>query len=638
VGSDERGDAGWVPGFGPGPGQQQPGWAGPPAGPQVGPPAGPPAGPQVGPQVGPGGQSRAGANAPQLMPDGTYGWVDPGHEPQRPDFPDVAPPAGARSRLLDAEPPPPRKGRRWWIAAAVVVLLAAAAAGAAFGIPEVGVALGLRPSPRELATTAGTSFLTDWQGNNYAGMQALVADKTDDMNRVYGGMAQRLHITKVVAHPGKLDAVGTAMPYDATVTLQGLGDVTWSSTVHLVEQSGVWKVKFTADTVYPGLGNAQRLELETAPGQRGDVVDRNGKPLSGDPDLAVNVLGTVKNGAGATGLERAFNDKLAGRSSTRLQIVDVSLKQTLQVVQQWQAQAGQTVTTTFDLDMQRKAEQALAGVKVKAALVAIDTKTGEVRAMASHPTAGLATAFAGGYAPGSTFKIVTATAALMNGMTPSSTVECPTKLTVDGRTFQNAEKAPDSKPTLTQAFAESCNTAFMNVGLSLPAGALQKAAELYGFNATTPPLPISSVGGQAPAPAGKTELAADAIGQGKVEASPLQLASVAAGVASGTWHQPHLIADCPDCKSNPIPVAASLQPLMRAVVTSGTGTAAAGVKGGPVYAKTGTAEFGTGNPPQTHAWFVGWQNDLAFAVYVDEGAFGGTVAAPIAASFLNSLP
>lgn len=617
MGSDERSDAGWVPGFGPGPGQQQPGWSGQ--------------------QAGSGGPTRGGANAPQLLPDGTYGWADPGHEPQRPDFPDVARPAGARPRFLDAEPPPPRKGRRWWIAAGVVVLLVAGAAGAAFGIPEVGVALGLRPSPRELATKAGTGFLTDWQGGNYAGMQALVADKTDDMNRVYGGMVQRLHITKVVARPGKLDAVGTALPYDATVTLQGLGDVNWSSTVHLVEQSGVWKVKFTSDTVYPGLGNAQRLELQTSPGQRGEVVDRNGKPLSGDPDLSVNVLGTVKNGAGATGLERAFNDKLAGRSSTRLQIVDVSLKQTVQVVQQWQAQAGQTVSTTFDLDMQQKAERALSGVKVKAALVAIDTKTGEVRAMASHPTAGLATAFAGGYAPGSTFKMVTATAALMNGMTPSSTVECPTKLSIDGRSFQNAEKAPDSKPTLTQAFAESCNTAFINIGMSLPAGALKRAAELYGFNATTPPLPISSIGGQAPDPAGKTELAADSIGQGKVEASPLQLASVAAGIASGTWHQPHLIAECPDCKSNPIPVASSLQPLMRAVVTSGTGTAAAGVKGGPVYAKTGTAEFGTGNPPKTHAWFVGWQNDLAFAVFVDEGAFGGTVAAPIAASFLNSL-
>jgi cell division protein FtsI/penicillin-binding protein 2 len=363
----------------------------------------------------------------------------------------------------------------------------------------------------------------------------------------------------------------------------------------------------------------------------------NGRSLSGDTDLSVNVLGSVKDGAGATGLERAFNTRLAGRSATRLQIVDVSLKQAVQVIQEWGAQAGETVTTTFDLDLQRAAEQALSGARSRSALVAIDVRTGEVRAMASHPTTGLASAFSSYYAPGSTFKIVTSTAALMNGMTPESNTQCPTTLNVNGRTFKNAEKAPNSSPSLTDAFAESCNTAFINIGRSLPSGALQQAAELYGFNAGRPPLPISSVGGRIPAPSGATEAAADAIGQGKVEASPLQMASVAAGVASGTWHQPHLVADCPDCASNPIPVATKLQPMMRAVVTSGTGTAVSNVPGGPVHGKTGTAEFGNGHPPKTHAWFVGWQGDIAFAVFVEEGAFGGTVAAPIAASFLRSI-
>jgi cell division protein FtsI/penicillin-binding protein 2 len=573
-----------------------------------------------------------------LLPDGTYGWVDAGHDLSRPEFPDVAPPAGARPRVLDAEPRPPRKGRRWLIAVAVVVVLVAGAAGAAFGIPEVGVALGLRPSPRELATRAATGFLADWQAGNFAGMQSRVADTRDDMNRVYGGMAQRLKITKVVAAPGALDATGTAMPYNATVSLQGLGDITWSSTVNLVKQTDdEWKVKFTAGTVYPGMNNGQRLELAQTPGERGKVVDRNDRPLADDPDLSVNVLGTVKDGAGATGLERAFNAQLAGRASTRLQIVDVALKQAVRVLQEWGERAGESVKTTFDLDMQQAADRALTGSKSKAALVAIDTQTGEVRAMASYPTSGLAAAFSSYYAPGSTSKIITATAALMNGLTPESKTQCPTTLNVNGRTFKNAEKAPNSSPSLLDAFAESCNTAFINIGRSLPSGALQRAAELYGFNSNEPPLPISSVGGRIPAPVGATETAADAIGQGKVEASPLQMASVAAGVASGTWRQPHLVADCPTCKSNPIPVASSLQPLMRAVVTSGTGTAVKNVPGGPVYGKTGTAEFGSGDPPQTHAWFVGWRGTTAFAVFVEEGEFGGTVAAPIAAQFLRTI-
>lgn len=581
-------------------------------------------------------------DSPQLLPDGTYGWPDFAQESARPEFPDVAPPAGSsRPRVGNAgpaqsSPSPPRKGRRWWVAVVVTLVLVAGGAGLAFGIPQVGVALGLRPSARELATRAATGFLSDWQVANYAGMQSRVADTKDDMSRIYGGMAQRLNITKVVARPGALDATGTQLPYDATVTLDGLGDVSWSSTVRLVEQSGAWKVQFTAGTVYPGLGNGQRLELSTTPGERGKAVDRNGAPLSEDPDLSVNVLGTVKNGVGMTGLERAFNTQLAGRANTQLQIVDVALKQSVQVIQDWAPMPGKTVTTTFDLRMQKAARRALSqGARGKAALVAIDTQTGEVRAMASQPTTGLPAAFSSYYAPGSTFKIITATAGLMNGLTKQSQVACPTELDINGRAFKNAETPSDHSPNLLEAFAESCNTAFINIGKSLPQGSLQKAAELFGFNSEDSPLPISSVGGQIPAPSGATEAAADAIGQGKVETSPLQMASVAAAIASGTWRQPHLLSSCPDCKSNSIPVASDIKPMMRAVVTSGTARDAG--FSGEVYGKTGTAEFGDDNPPKTHAWFVGWRGDTAFAVFVEEGAFGGTVAAPIARRFLSSI-
>jgi cell division protein FtsI/penicillin-binding protein 2 len=76
---------------------------------------------------------------------------------------------------------------------------------------------------------------------------------------------------------------------------------------------------------------------------------------------------------------------------------------------------------------------------------------------------------------------------------------------------------------------------------------------------------------------------------------------------------------------------------MRAVVTDGTGGALAGIPGGDVFGKTGTAEYGTEDPPETHAWFTGYQGDIAFAVLVENGSFGGTVAAPVAARFLTAL-
>ena len=124
-------------------------------------------------------------------------------------------------------------------------------------------------------------------------------------------------------------------------------------------------------------------------------------------------------------------------------------------------------------------------------------------------------------------------------------------------------------------------------------------------------------------------------------ASPLTMALVAAAAGSGTWHPPTLVDDPPQGAAAP-PVAvdpgidASLHQLMRAVVTSGTGTAAN--VGNAVFGKTGTAEFGPGDPPATHAWFIGFRGDVAFAVLVEGGGVGGQVAAPIAAKFLHALP
>jgi cell division protein FtsI/penicillin-binding protein 2 len=203
-----------------------------------------------------------------------------------------------------------------------------------------------------------------------------------------------------------------------------------------------------------------------------------------------------------------------------------------------------------------------------------------------------------------------------------------------GRTFRNAEPAASRRMTLTRAFAESCNTAFVRLAAELPDTALAEAARLYGFGLGQP-LPVSSVGGAAPAPTSDAEAAAAAIGQGRVTSSPLHMASVAAAVASGTWRQPRVLP-CDSCEERAVPVAAQLRPMMRAVVRYGTGTKAS-APGGPVHGKTGTAEHGQGSPPPTHAWFVGWQGTTAFAVFVEEGSSGGRVAAPVAARFLRLL-
>ena len=128
------------------------------------------------------------------------------------------------------------------------------------------------------------------------------------------------------------------------------------------------------------------------------------------------------------------------------------------------------------------------------------------------------------------------------------------------------------------------------------------------------------------------------IGQQRIVASPLAMAGVAATVAEGRWRSPRLLVSDRHQAGSRLAEeeAVGLRRLMRLVVTGGTGTALASARG-KVAAKTGTAEFGSGTPPPTHAWLIAYRGDLALAVLVERGRSGGSVAAPIAARFFGAL-
>ena len=144
-----------------------------------------------------------------------------------------------------------------------------------------------------------------------------------------------------------------------------------------------------------------------------------------------------------------------------------------------------------------------------------------------------------------------------------------------------------------------------------------------------------------PTPGGPVDKEDTSFGQGQILVSPLSAAVMAATAAGGTYRPPVLVkepgAELPPDEPLDSGLAADLRQMMRAVVTNGTGRAVAGAQGGQVSGKTGTAEFGNDNPPKAHAWFVGFQGDVAFAVFVEGGEFGGSTAAPIANSFLGQL-
>ena len=187
---------------------------------------------------------------------------------------------------------------------------------------------------------------------------------------------------------------------------------------------------------------------------------------------------------------------------------------------------------------------------------------------------------------------------------------------------------------LIKAFAVSCNTAFVNLRESLTEADMKRAAALYGFDGTQP-LPIQSYGGSYPQPLNDVVAAAAAFGQGQVQTSPLQMATVAAAVASGAWRKPFLAGRTTETHPLPATVDSQLKDMMRAVVTSGTADVL--TFPGLVYGKTGTAEYGSGPNPPTHAWFIGWRGTIAFAIIVEGGGFGASVAAPIASNFLSYL-
>ena len=130
------------------------------------------------------------------------------------------------------------------------------------------------------------------------------------------------------------------------------------------------------------------------------------------------------------------------------------------------------------------------------------------------------------------------------------------------------------------------------------------------------------------------------IGQDKITVTPLAMAGVAAAVADGRWHQPRLVSTDAKKAGPKLPASelSTLRALMRKVVTSGTAATAFAGTTSDIAGKTGTAEFGTANPPETHAWFIAFRGDLAIAVLVEKGRSGGSVAAPLAAKLFSALP
>ena len=339
---------------------------------------------------------------------------------------------------------------------------------------------------------------------------------------------------------------------------------------------------------------------------------------------------------GQWGLQARYERRLAGTPVRRIVIrargvpIDTLLTR--------RGRSGRSLRTTLDRETQAAAEQALGPGRRNAALIAVQPSTGDVLAVANRPgDSSYDRALEGRYPPGSTFKVVTTAALLRRGLEVNEIVDCPRTIRVGGRSFRNFEGSAAGPVPFAEDFAQSCNTAFVSLADRLRDRDLTRAGRDYGLG-RRPALKLPAAIASVPPPRDEVALASMTIGQDRILASPLAMAGVAGTVADGRWRAPRLVASDTRQAGARIDAdeVATLRALMRRVVTQGTGTALAGVPGAPA-GKSGTAEFGTANPPETHAWFIAFRGDLAVAVLVEGGSAGGRVAAPIAARFLTVL-
>lgn len=356
--------------------------------------------------------------------------------------------------------------------------------------------------------------------------------------------------------------------------------------------------------------------------------------------------GRIRDGdmVGQSGLQEKHDNSLRGTSGFEVQAVDLD-NETHRSLHRRQPVKGKDLSLTLSIEHQEAAEDVLTEAPKASSLVAIRPSDGEILALANGPgSKGQATATLGQYAPGSTFKAATALALLREDTTPDSKMKCTNTITVDGRSFKNYDDFPADRTgtvTLRDAIATSCNTALISDHATLSSKSERSAGDSLGIT-QEPSLGVPAVMGDVPETSAGTETAEAMIGQGEVVTTPLAMATGMASIAEGDRVTPRLVKGAkkaPDPPGKPVTEgeAKQLQRMMRAVVTDGSAPFLEDNPGDPVIAKTGTAEYGNATPPRTHAWMIAAQQDLAVAVFVEDGSGGAAAAGPLVDDFLETI-
>ncbi len=337
-------------------------------------------------------------------------------------------------------------------------------------------------------------------------------------------------------------------------------------------------------------------------------------------------------------VKKAVLSELDGQAGWRI----VSVNQNgvdVAVLNEVEPSPAPSVTISLDRAVQNAAQHAVDNQGRQAMIVAIRPSSGEILAVAQNAAADangpLATT--GLYPPGSTFKMVTAGAAIERDMaTPNTMLSCPGHMDIGQRTIPNYGGFDLGVVPMARAFASSCNTTFAELASRMPPRGLTTTAAQYGLGRDYEVDGIPTVTGSVPPTVDESERTEDGFGQGRVLVSPFGMAMVAATVAAGRTPVPRLIegrtttvtGDNTDISEKMLD---GLRPMMRLVVTNGTATDISDC--GAVFGKTGEAEF----PGGSHAWFAGYRGDLAFAALIVGGG-GSEYAVRMLKFMLQQLP
>ncbi|CCQ16850.1 putative penicillin-binding protein [Rhodococcus sp. AW25M09] len=404
-------------------------------------------------------------------------------------------------------------------------------------------------------------------------------------------------------------------PFDASITAQSIVESATSV-------DGDYPVALLRDSDFQPISPA----LAEIPGV---TASDESDLLSTDPTFAPDLVGQVK---------KAVIDEVDGKAgwsvvTTNRNGIDID------VLTDTPPEPVPSFSISLDRNVQVAAQRAVNARTEQAMTVVIQPSTGAILAVAQNPAADRdgPVASAGLYPPGSTFKIITAGAAISSGLaTPGSTVPCPGRIVIGERSVPNYNEFSLGDVTMTTAFTRSCNTSFAKLASEMSADALTVAASQFGVGPDYDVVGLPTDSGSVPPAEELVQRTEDGFGQGKVVVSTFGMALAAATVAHGSTPVPNLLVGRDTVITGDHPpiepaMVDGLRGMMRSVVTSGTAERIADQ--GEVYGKTGEAEVEGGS----HSWFVGYRGDIAFATLVVRGGSSDNAVA-VTREMFEQLP